>query len=95
MTRETLVATLVYRLGEVNASAATRSKQSSLPRTRRLFSGSLFPLATDSSIDVHRFFFSPFLLSASPEPLTGVDSRSVLAAMTASGRANRTSAVGC
>lgn len=43
------------------------------------FSGSFFPLATDSSMDVHRFRFgSPLRPSVSPDPLVYVDTRSFL-----------------
>lgn len=55
-----------------------------LPSTSRFFSGRRFPLATDSSIDVHRFFFcSPFRASVSPEPEVYMDMRSVPPAMAA------------
>lgn len=39
-----------------------------VPMTRRFLSGNRFPLATESSMELHMSFFgSPFLLSEPPE----------------------------
>ena len=72
--RETLSGTRVTRLNQVQVSAASKSehgsqwqrrraglevKRGNTPRTRTFFSGNRFPLATEPSIDVHRFFCSP------------------------------------
>lgn len=52
----------------------------SIPSTSRFFSGSRFPLATDSSMEFHMsFFFSPSFESA--EAVVYVENLFVLAAM--------------
>jgi hypothetical protein len=50
------------------------NRDASIPITKRFFSGNLLPLATDSSMEVHRFLFgSPFRLSPSPDVIVYVD----------------------
>jgi len=54
------------------------------PRTSRFFSGSRLPLATDSSIEIHRsFFFSPSLPSDPAETDVYAEKRFVFAITTA------------